>query len=86
MEKRISTISKQQLYNESCDFTLFPDGNYFIEHSLTNLVWNQGQNTLTVFKGMYSDYCNIHKTPCGRYDGSYTINSKIGTEFKFITS
>jgi len=84
MANKTPTITKQSLLDEACDFTLFPNGEYFVEHSLANFVWNTEKKTLTEFKGFYSDYCQDQKTPCGRYDGSYTINGKVGTDFELI--
>jgi hypothetical protein len=82
---KISTLTKEQLYGFSSDFTLFPGGVYFVEHHLANLVWDPEENTVSVFKGTYLDFCDKQKTPCGRFDSAYFIEGKIGKDFKLIT-
>ena len=84
MSDKISKLTKDQLFGSSVDFTLFPSGVYFVEHHLANLVWDPREDTVSVFKGTYTDFCDSQKTPCGRFDNTYFIESKIGINFKFL--
>lgn len=84
MAEKTAIKDKTELFGSHSDFTLFPNGEYFIEHFLGNFVWSPQDNTVTLFKGMYSDYCDKQKVPCGTFDNVYLVESKVGTDFKLI--
>jgi hypothetical protein len=82
-------INKEALINMVGDFTYMFGMHFFIETEVGNFVWSdpdyQGDNTMTLFKGTYKDYCKQDSMGgFGRCKGKHLIGRYCGEDFTVV--
>jgi hypothetical protein len=81
-------ISKEAIANAVGDFTYMWGMHFFIETALGNFVWSDpdygGDNTMTLYKGSYKDYCKGTDPGFGRSKGKHLIGGYCGENFTVV--